>query len=92
MKLPKMPHLTSDYSRHQRLVSILLGLAVGVAACGLFSFLQERTWIRFMENLIQRTWMDRNFETYGTSGSYVHTGAATLSRFSEQVVLVETEE
>ncbi len=88
MKFPKLPRLTSDYSRHQKFVSILLGLAVGVIACGLFYFLQERTWIRFMENLIQRTWMDRNFETYGTSGSYVHTGAATLSQFSEKVVLV----
>jgi adenylate cyclase len=81
--------LTSDYSRHQKILSVGLGLAVAFLVCGASYLLQERTWIRFMENLIQRTWMDRNFETYGASGRYVHSGAAFLDPvFAEKLVLV----
>ncbi len=84
-----MLRLTSDSSRHQKLLSLGLGLAIGLLVCGLSYLLQERTWIRFMENLIQRTWMDKNFETYGSSGRYVHSGAAFLDpRFAEKLVLI----
>lgn len=89
MKLPKLPRLTSDYGRRQKVLSILLGLAVGILACASFYFVRDRTWIRFMENLVQRTWMDMTFETYGASGRYVHTGASFMDRlFAEKLVLV----
>jgi class 3 adenylate cyclase/CHASE2 domain-containing sensor protein len=81
--------LTSDYSRHQKILSLGLGLAVAFLVCGVSYLVQERTWIRFMENLIQRTWMDRTFETYGASGRYVHSGAAFMDPvFAEKLVLV----
>ncbi|GEM_PF-2457505 len=84
-----MLRLTSDYSRHQKVLSVGLGLAVALLVCGASYLLQERTWMRFMENLIQRTWMDRNFETDGASGRYVHSGAAFLDPvFAEKLVLV----
>jgi adenylate cyclase len=81
--------LTSDYSRPQKILSLGLGLAVAFLVCGASYLVQERTWIRFMENLIQRTWMDRTFETYGASGRYVHSGAAFMDPvFAEKLVLV----
>lgn len=89
MKISKLSVIFSDYSRHQRTISALLGVAIGVICALVFFVFQDRSWIRYADDIVQRTWMDRNFETYGASGNYVTSGSNFMNKlFSEKLVLV----
>ena len=58
-----MLRLTSDYSRHQKILSWAWDWRSPLV-CGV-SYWSRNGPGSFMENLIQRTWMDRTFETTG---------------------------
>ncbi len=81
----------SGYSPRQRRRAQILGVMVGLVLALLFTFLQDRSWLRFAENLVQRTWMDRYYAVYGAHSeeNYVSSSASVLdTEFTERMVLV----
>lgn len=89
MKMPNLSGLLSDYSRRQKKISILIGLSIGIFVAIIYFCFQDRSWLRFADNLVQQTWMDKTFEKYGTSGNYVASGADFMDKtFAENLVLL----
>ena len=81
----------NGYSSRQQRKALLLGVVIGFAAAALCYLNSDRDWLRFAENLIQRTWMDRYYATYKqhADDQYVSSSAALLDRrFTERIVLV----
>ena len=87
----RLQRILSGYSPRQQRKSLVLGFAVGLAVAVFCYFNSDRDWLRFAENLIQRTWMDRYYATYNTQANsqYQDSSADVLDRsFTEKIILV----
>ncbi|MDO5295449.1 MAG: adenylate/guanylate cyclase domain-containing protein [bacterium] len=83
--------MLNGYSSRQQRKSLCLGAVIGIAVTAFCLLNSTHDWLRFAENLVQRTWMDRYYATYRQQASeqYISSSAALLDRsFTEKVVLV----
>lgn len=81
----------SDTSARQCRHSLLLGTAIGVVVALLCLVNHDHAWLRFAENLVQRSWMDRYYSTYSEESNeeYVASSASVIqSDFSEHLALI----
>ena len=81
----------SGTSARQRHRSLLLGAAVGVVVALLCMANSDHAWLRFAENLVQRSWMDSYYSTYSEKANeeYVTSSSSMIqSDFSEHLALV----
>ncbi|MBQ7567550.1 CHASE2 domain-containing protein [bacterium] len=91
LQIALLRKVLNGYSSKQQRKSLLLGAVVGLAVAALCYISSDHDWMRFAENLIQRTWIERYYATnqQGSDEQYLSSSASLIDRtFSEKIVLV----